>query len=126
MESSCWSGPASHKTAITRRAGAIEIGAGSPTSKAGGMIHRFSGSRLRAAHADQVGHAHELGQRLRTHLAHRIAAVDLHGDLADADFARDLLVHEPGGDVADHLLLARRQLIVAGPHASNRLVTLAP
>jgi hypothetical protein len=52
---------------------------------------------------------------------HDAAAVNLHGDLRHADFASDLLVHEPGRNESRHFVLARRQGRELGPHLFNRL-----
>ena len=40
-------------------------------------------------------HAHQLGQRPRSHLVHDLPAVRLHGDLGQAELGRDLLVRMP-------------------------------
>ena len=44
---------------------------------------------------------------LRAHLLHDMAAMNLDRDLAEADLAGDLLVHQPGRDQRHHLALAR-------------------
>src|SRR5207342_264573 len=54
---------------------------------------------------------HELGERLRLHLAHDMAAMNFHRDLGHAHIGSNLLVHESGGDLRHDLLLARGQLL---------------
>ena len=49
---------------------------------------------LAAAHAQPCGHGDQVGERLGLHLAHDLASVRLDGDLADAEFAADLLVQQ--------------------------------
>ena len=41
---------------------------------------------------------HQIGKRVGLHLAHDLAAVRLHRDLADAEFAADLFVQQTGYD----------------------------
>src|SRR3954453_20651629 len=50
--------------------------------------------RLVLAAPEQFGHLHEIGQRTRAHFPHDMATMDLDGDLADPQVARDLLVHQ--------------------------------
>src|SRR6476620_3439092 len=66
--------------------------------------------RSLSAHAERLGHEHELGKRLRVHLSHDVAAVDLNRYLGDAHLGGNLLVHESGGDQRHDLPLARGQL----------------
>ena len=53
-----------------------------------------------ARQAEPVGHAHQLGNRVRLHLAHDLPAMDFHGDDAQAELGCDALVHPPRDDVA--------------------------
>src|SRR5436190_20221396 len=55
------------------------------------------------------GHCHQCGKRPRLHLAHDLTAVCLHGYLADAKFAADLLVQQTGDDQCHHLTFTRRE-----------------
>ena len=54
--------------------------------------------RLVLAAPEQFGHLHEIGQRTRAHFPHDMATMDLDGDLADPQVARDLLVHQSRRD----------------------------
>jgi len=56
-----------------------------------------------------VAHPHELGQGLRSHLAHDLSTVDLDGHLAHAELAGDLLVHAPEDHQRHDLAFARRE-----------------
>src|SRR5690606_6230977 len=53
--------------------------------------------------------ADEITDRPRFHLAHHAAAMELHGDHADAEIVGDLLVEPAERDRAHHLALARRK-----------------
>ena len=55
------------------------------------------------------GHRHQVRKRVGLHLAHDLASVRLHGDLADAEFATDLFVQQPGNDQCHDLAFTRRQ-----------------
>ena len=44
------------------------------------------------------GHGHQIGKRFSRHLAHHLASVRLHRDLADPKLATDLLVQQPRDD----------------------------
>src|SRR5271168_4432285 len=50
-----------------------------------------------ACDAEACGHVDQIGERGGLHLPHHLAAVRLHGDLADAELAAHLLVHQAGG-----------------------------
>ena len=69
---------------------------------------------------EKVGHADELRQRARLHLAHDLAAVDLHGNLGDPQLERDFLVHPALDDEAHDLPLPRRQAGMARPQLDMR------
>jgi len=43
-------------------------------------------------------YCHQIGERIGLHLAHDLASMCLHGDLADAEFATDLFVQPPRND----------------------------
>jgi hypothetical protein len=49
-----------------------------------------------ARDAEPCSHVHQLGQGRGLHLAHHLAPVRLHGDLADAELGTDLLVQKAG------------------------------
>src|SRR5262249_43980140 len=72
---------------------------GAPGSSGGEAGRRCGAAQVR-------GHANELGQRARAHLAHELAAVRLDRDLRDAELAADLLVQAPGDDQAHDVALA--------------------
>src|ERR1700730_8938679 len=82
--------------------------------------------RLRATNPECVGHSHQIRQGLRPHLSHDIAAMDLYGDLAYAQFTRDLLVHQARGDVSDDLLLPRGQRFEQSLQLGDALFAFAP
>src|SRR2546427_189183 len=46
--------------------------------------------------AEARGHCHQVRKRVGLHLAHDLTSVRLDGDLADAEFAADLFVQQPG------------------------------
>src|SRR5260370_41575798 len=56
--------------------------------------------RLGPADPKRLRHSHQIGQRTRTHFPHDMAAMDLHRELGEFQFARDLLVHHAGSDQA--------------------------
>ena len=62
-----------------------------------------------SAHTECIRHAHKFCEGFCPHLSHDIAAMNLHGDLADADFAGDLFVHQAGRDEPHDFLFARCQ-----------------
>ena len=53
-------------------------------------------------------------------------AVDLDGDLAQPQFAGDLLVHQAGGDEAHHLAFALGQAVEACSYVRQALLVLSP
>ena len=53
------------------------------------------------------GHPHQVRQRPSIHFSHRRPAMDLDRNLAQAEVARHLLVHLPGGHELHYLLLPR-------------------
>src|SRR5690349_2414165 len=55
-----------------------------------------------------------------------MAAVDLHGDLAHADLAGYLLVHQTSGDERHDLALARRESLELGLELGHALLLLPP
>src|ERR1700675_3496898 len=65
-----------------------------------------------ARRSEPVSHAHQLGNRFREHLAHDLPAVDLHGDEAQPELGRDLLVYPSRHDELHDLPLALRELVV--------------
>src|SRR6266852_2757997 len=58
-------------------------------------------------------HFHELGERLRVHLLHCPAPVNLHGIFCSSELTSNLLVEHAGNHHGDHLPLARRQRVEA-------------
>src|SRR5260370_4880120 len=54
-----------------------------------------------------------------------MATMDLHSNLGDAEFGRDLLVHETIGDVCHHLPLARGQRVEQDSQFRNGLLAIA-
>src|SRR5712671_4406081 len=54
-----------------------------------------------------------------------MATMDLHRDLCDAEFGRDLLVHETIGDVCHHLPLARGQRVQQDSQFRNGPLAIA-
>jgi len=65
--------------------------------------------RLRSGDAEPIRHSHQLGQRFRLHLAHDIAAMNLHGNLANVEIGGDLLVQTAGHHQRHHFSFARAQ-----------------
>jgi hypothetical protein len=57
---------------------------------------KASGSR-RACEAEPSRHHHEIGGRVGLHLLHDLATVRLNRDLADAEFAPDLVLEQTAG-----------------------------
>src|SRR5579859_2781211 len=80
---------------------------------AGRLVSGVMIARNGLARAQALGHAHQVRQRFRLHLAHQIAAVDLDRDLAEFQAPGDLLVHQAGGDEAEHIPFARRETVEA-------------
>src|SRR5262245_20979556 len=56
--------------------------------------------------AESFDHPDKGRQRLRPHLSHDVAPVNLDGDLSDSKLVRDLLVHEPIRDTQHDLPFA--------------------
>ena len=48
------------------------------------------------SHAESLGHQDQIGQRLRRHLVHHVAAMLLYRFLGDAELGRNLFVKETG------------------------------
>jgi hypothetical protein len=71
-----------------------------------------------------VGHSHQFHQRLRAHLSHDLAAMDLHGHLAQLELTSNLLVQASCDDEWHDFSFARRQGIEAFPQLGNKLVLL--
>src|SRR3989440_10678493 len=76
----------------------------------------LSAVRLAPPNAEQFRHSHQVGERARGHFPHDMPAVNLDGNLAQPQFAGDLLVHQAGSDEAHHLAFALGQAIEACPH----------
>src|SRR3546814_7244075 len=77
-----------------------------------GWLQLYRGfGRLRLCDTDgqPVGEPHEIGQRIRLHLAHYLRTVDLDRDLAELEFRGNLLVQLTGGHQHHDFPLARRQ-----------------
>jgi hypothetical protein len=55
-----------------------------------------------------VRHSHERCERFSFHLSHDICAVDLIGDLADAEMRGGLFVEDATDDQRENLALTRR------------------
>src|SRR5712671_2305117 len=89
------------------------------------MIKRSG--RVRTWHtrkAEPRGHCHQVGERVSLHLSHHLAAVCLHRDLADAELAADLLVHQAGDDQRHDLPFAAGEAGMTVPERPYlRLVT---
>jgi hypothetical protein len=71
-----------------------------------------------------VGHSHQIDQRLRSHLSHDLAAMDLHSHLAQLELTSNLLVQESCDDDWQDFSFARRQRIEALPQLGDKLVLL--
>src|SRR6266403_3841239 len=70
----------------------------SPTYRWQGLRHKLGRFGLPSGNAKLIGHSHHLDQRLRSHLAQRLAAVDLHRHLAQLELMCNLLVWASGND----------------------------
>jgi len=68
------------------------------------------------------GDPYQVGERRCPHLLHDLAAVDLNGDLTDAEFRSRLLVQEPADHKRQHLPLPRRKSF----QATTKLGQLRP
>src|SRR5215831_1047555 len=82
--------------------------------------------RLAPPNTEHFRHPHQVGQRARGHFPHDMPAMDLDGNLAQSQFARDLFVHQAGGDQAHHLAFAFGQAVEACPQLRCLLLILAP
>src|SRR3954470_15292171 len=83
------------------------------------MKRRGRSDRWSSWHTESRGHADQRGQRIRLHLAHDLASMRLHGDLADAEFSRNLLIQQSQDHEGHDLTFARGQGGVRGaqhPH----------
>jgi hypothetical protein len=60
------------------------------------------------------------------HLAHDLAAVDFHGDLADPDFVGNLLVEAASCDQSHDLTLPGGEGLEAGPQSGQGFFVLQP
>src|SRR5581483_91040 len=61
----------------------------------------------------QIGHPHEFGERIGSHLLHYPASMFLDGAFAGAELGADLLVQQSGCDQSEDLSLSRRQAAFA-------------
>src|SRR5215471_4655327 len=86
----------------------------------------LSAVRLAPPNTEHFRHPHQVGQRARGHFPHDMPAMDLDGNLAQPQFARDLFVHQAGGDQAHHLAFAFGQAVEACPQLRCSLLVLAP
>src|ERR1700722_6499625 len=82
--------------------------------------------RLLGYQIESVRHPAELGERAYAHLAHRPAAMDLHGGLGDADIAGNLLAEAATRDLAPDFALARAQRLEAFPEGRHSHFVLPP
>jgi hypothetical protein len=67
---------------------------------------------------ERCGHPHQVRQRIDLHLAHHLASVGLHRDLADAELDSDLFIQEAGDDQCHDLPFARGERGVTVPKCS--------
>src|SRR6516162_2538316 len=75
-----------------------------------------SALRLGPPDTQEFRHPHQVGERARGHFPHDMPAMDLDGNLAQPQFAGDLLVHQAGSDEAHHLAFALGQAVEACAH----------
>src|ERR1700674_3456049 len=76
-------------------------------TKETGQLHLGLGALGGCARESQsIGHPHQVGERAGFHFAHEVAAMDLHGNFADAEIGGDLLVAAAGNDPRPPLLFA--------------------
>src|SRR5512134_2739691 len=59
------------------------------------------------------GHLDQVGERVGSHLAHHLAAVRLHRNLADVQFSGDLFVQQSGDDQSHDLALPGAEALLA-------------
>src|SRR3981081_3192569 len=76
--------------------------------------------------SERFGHSDQIGQRPRAHFFHDMPAMDLHGNLSQANLGRNLLVHQAGSDQSQNLALARGHGFKQGLHVRHRLLDFAP
>ena len=93
-----------------------------------GDERRVSGERpagaMSGCHLEPRGHFYEVGERVGFHLLHHLAAVRLYRDLANAEFAADLLIQQAGDHQGHDLPFARGEGRVTVPERLHlRLVT---
>src|SRR5271156_478343 len=82
----------------------------------GGISNRKFGAWLVFAtvgYAQLYGHPDKVCEGLRLHLAHDLAAVNLQGDLGDAEQGGSLLVEKSPNDEGKDLPFSRRQQAAA-------------
>src|SRR5260221_537871 len=82
--------------------------------------------RLLGYQLEAIGQSAELRERAQVHLAHRPAAVDLHGGLGDADIAGNLLAEAATRDLNYDFALAWAQRLEALLDVGQRKVVVAP
>ena len=82
--------------------------------------------RLFAGETEIIGHAHEVDQRLRSHLSHDLATMNFDCHLAQFELSRDLFVQLPGHDERQDLSLARGQRVEAPLQFRDQRGPLAP
>lgn len=63
----------------------------------------------RRCEAESRGHFHQVRERVGFHLLHHLAAVRLHRDFADAEFAADLFIQQARGHQRHDLPFARSE-----------------
>src|SRR3546814_773140 len=73
------------------------------------LYRGFGRLRLCDTDGQPVGVPHEIGQRIRLHLAHYLRTVDLDRDLAELEFRGNLLVQLTGGHQHHDFPLARSE-----------------
>jgi hypothetical protein len=66
-------------------------------------------------------HRHKVRKRVGLHLAHDLASVCLHGDLADAEFSADLLIQQTRDDTS-----MEREAIADTTVYGTRVTVLVP
>src|SRR5262245_19203932 len=76
--------------------------------------------------AERTPFEHEVGKRTRLHLLHRLVAVNLHRDLAQVQFSRNLLVAQALDDQLHHLALARREARITAAQPVERVISGTP
>src|SRR5580704_6180592 len=76
----------------------------SPATRLAALLRRGAGSVVVVSavrcpcEAESRGHSHQVSQRAGLHFSHHLPTVSLHGDLADAELATDLLIQQAGDD----------------------------